>query len=183
MDVPAIDVGSEFMSYKEGVYSGTCGKPFNQAVKAVGYGVTEDGTKYWLIKNQWGKDWGEGGYMRVLRENGDLRGQCGHCCTCFLSHYIVILSNEFHSISSCCIAISVLFCPSFPFLKLFASSCLCFYCNEIQLIYQTKKHYHHYYTQNNIHNMSLSCPLFLKYNSTPTCLCLSFNKIKYFSQK
>ncbi|XP_058749867.1 zingipain-2-like [Vicia villosa] len=72
-----IDVGSEFQSYKEGVYSGTCGTPFNHAVTAVGYGVTEDGIKYWLIKNQWGKDWGEGGYMRVLRENGDPRGQCG----------------------------------------------------------------------------------------------------------
>ncbi|XP_058757850.1 zingipain-2-like [Vicia villosa] len=72
-----IKVGSEFQSYKEGIYSGTCGTSFNHAVTAVGYGVTEDGTKYWLIKNQWGKDWGEGGYMRVLRENGDPEGQCG----------------------------------------------------------------------------------------------------------
>ncbi|KAI5447807.1 hypothetical protein KIW84_015308 [Lathyrus oleraceus] len=72
-----IGIGDEFQSYREGVYSGTCRTPLNHAVTAVGYGVTEDGTKYWLIKNQWGKDWGEGGYMRVLRENGEPRGQCG----------------------------------------------------------------------------------------------------------
>ena len=32
-------------------------------VQLVGY--SED---YWLIKNQWGDDWGEDGYMRVSRD-------------------------------------------------------------------------------------------------------------------
>jgi C1A family cysteine protease len=72
-----IDVGPEFHLYKEGVYSGTCGRPFNHAVTLVGYGVTDDGIKYWLIKNSWGKYWGEGGYMRVLRDSGQPGGQCG----------------------------------------------------------------------------------------------------------
>ena len=32
-------------------------------VQLVGYG-----TNYWLIKNSWGEDWGDNGYMKVSRD-------------------------------------------------------------------------------------------------------------------
>ena len=49
----------------------------NHAVNLVGYGV-ENGTKYWLVRNSWGADWGEDGYFRMLRGSG----------TCGINTYI-----------------------------------------------------------------------------------------------
>ncbi|XVF51203.1 hypothetical protein PTKIN_Ptkin04bG0165700 [Pterospermum kingtungense] len=37
-------------------------------LKAARYGTSEDGTKYWSIKNSLVEKWGEGGYMRIKRD-------------------------------------------------------------------------------------------------------------------
>jgi len=65
----AIDAHNNFQFYSSGVLTAaTCGTPnLNHAVTAVGYGTAEDGTPYWLLKNQWGQSWGEGGYLRLER--------------------------------------------------------------------------------------------------------------------
>jgi len=58
---------SVFQLYESGVFtSSSCGTSIDHAVLAVGYG-TEDGTKYWKVKNSWGDSWGESGYIRMER--------------------------------------------------------------------------------------------------------------------
>ncbi|CAN6677663.1 unnamed protein product [Malus baccata var. baccata] len=62
--------------YSSGVFTGTCGTSLDHGVTAVGYGVSDDGTKYWLVKNSWGTEWGEG-YIRMQRGIEAKEGLCG----------------------------------------------------------------------------------------------------------
>ncbi|KAI4319052.1 hypothetical protein MLD38_032700 [Melastoma candidum] len=74
----AIDAGgSDMQFYSEGVFSGSCGTQLNHGVTAVGYGTTLGGTKYWIVKNSWGPEWGEKGYIRMKRGISDVEGICG----------------------------------------------------------------------------------------------------------
>ncbi|XP_010545991.1 PREDICTED: KDEL-tailed cysteine endopeptidase CEP2-like [Tarenaya hassleriana] len=74
----AIDAGSsDFQFYSEGVFTGYCGTELNHGVAAVGYGVDPDGTKFWIVRNSWGAEWGEGGYIRIERGISDSEGKCG----------------------------------------------------------------------------------------------------------
>ena len=66
-----------FFVYIQGVFTGRCGTDVDHGVTAVGYG-TEDGKDYWLVRNSWGADWGENGYIRMERNVKGLRsGKCG----------------------------------------------------------------------------------------------------------
>lgn len=49
-------------SYRSGIFSGCQNNALNHAVTVVGYGPG-----YWIIKNSWGTNWGEQGYMRIKR--------------------------------------------------------------------------------------------------------------------
>lgn len=67
----AVSVAADaWFSYDNGIFNG-CGKDavIDHAVTAMGYGE-QDGKKYWLIQNSWGKDWGEAGHIRLERHDG-----------------------------------------------------------------------------------------------------------------
>lgn len=72
----AIDA-SEMKDYKTGIYNKPCSSTYiNQAMLVVGYGV-EDNQTYWKIKNSFGADWGEDGYLRLERTVTEGEGKCG----------------------------------------------------------------------------------------------------------
>ncbi|XP_002977050.2 ervatamin-B [Selaginella moellendorffii] len=63
-----------FQNYRSGILSGHCSNSRDHAVLVIGYG-TEGGMPYWIIKNSWGTSWGEDGFMRIKKEDGE--GMCG----------------------------------------------------------------------------------------------------------
>ena len=74
----AIDAGGfEFQFYSSGVFTGECGTDLDHGVAAVGYGTSDDGLKYWLVKNSWGTEWGEEGYIRMQKDVAEKEGLCG----------------------------------------------------------------------------------------------------------
>jgi len=77
---------STFKDYHGGIFDGC---PYDQnialnhAVQLVGYG-SEEGVDYWIVRNSWGPNWGEDGYIRILRESepgcGTDTTTSGHVC-------------------------------------------------------------------------------------------------------
>jgi len=67
-----------FQLYSSGIYyEPLCKNGFfelDHGVLAVGYGTTEAGEDYWLIKNSWGTSWGEDGYFQMARNRDN---NCG----------------------------------------------------------------------------------------------------------
>jgi len=69
-----------FQFYSGGVLDGNCGTSIDHGVVVVGYGTDDSSkSKYWKVKNSWGTDWGEAGYVRICREC-DKNGLEGECC-------------------------------------------------------------------------------------------------------
>ncbi|KFD57307.1 hypothetical protein M514_01818 [Trichuris suis] len=82
--IVTIHVPDWLQFYKTGVLQQSqCGKVPEHAVLLVGYDFTAP-TPYYIIKNSWGDDWGEEGYMRL--EAG--RNTCG------LAGYVVVACTK-----------------------------------------------------------------------------------------
>ena len=69
---------SIFQFYTSGVINTSkCGTNLDHGVLIVGYGE-ENNIPYWLVKNSWGSEWGDGGYVKIARSNStNDAGVCG----------------------------------------------------------------------------------------------------------
>jgi C1A family cysteine protease len=64
-----VDATSMWDSYTGGIITSCDGILPNHEVLVVGYGQTnstnDTAIDYWIVKNSWGSDWGEGGFIRI----------------------------------------------------------------------------------------------------------------------
>lgn len=68
-----LSVYEDFMFYGGGVYRHVAGAyQGGHAVTIVGY---DDDARYWIVKNSWGEDWGERGFVRVSYDDVSGIGQ------------------------------------------------------------------------------------------------------------
>lgn len=64
-------------SYASGIYTGDCGTSINHGMIFIGYDNTDPDNKYWILRNMWGSDWGEDGYIRIEKDIANSSGKCG----------------------------------------------------------------------------------------------------------
>jgi len=65
-----------FQYYTSGVLNDdTCGTDLDHGVLVVGYDTDATSGPYWIVKNSWGADWGNNGFLWIARVDGD--GICG----------------------------------------------------------------------------------------------------------
>jgi cathepsin L len=65
----AIDASPySFQLYRSGIYDekSCSSSQLNHGIGCVGYGST-GGVNFWIVRNSWGKSWGETGYMRMIK--------------------------------------------------------------------------------------------------------------------
>ncbi|CAI5533335.1 unnamed protein product [Closterium sp. Naga37s-1] len=67
----------DFRAYSGGLFIGACGKDIDHAMIVMGYSLDATEGPYWLLKNTWGPEWGETGYMKLpIFNDSQPSGKC-----------------------------------------------------------------------------------------------------------
>lgn len=123
-----VDANVDWQLYEKGIYNPTpeqCSTdPDDQdhGVTVVGYG-SENGLDYWIIRNSWGNDWGEKGYMRLAKGT--------NACGVANSVIYPIVTKSYgqnqclNSHPECPSEVCYTDCPCACFIPSSASPCLC----------------------------------------------------------
>jgi C1A family cysteine protease len=65
--ITSMTVYEDFLTYKSGIYRHAKGEAVGgHAISLIGYNQSE---RYWIIRNSWGKTWGEEGFARISWED------------------------------------------------------------------------------------------------------------------
>lgn len=79
--VGPIGIGIDFRGLKDHQsgthYQPQCADKYDHVILAVGYGTDDDGD-YYIIKNNWGPDWGDGGFFKMARNRDNNCGIANH---------------------------------------------------------------------------------------------------------
>jgi len=69
----AVEADTDFQFYSGGILNNPdCGDNLDHAILAVGF---DQKGGYYIVRNSWGTDWGEDGYIRMAIKSGE--GICG----------------------------------------------------------------------------------------------------------
>lgn len=86
----AVSVAADgWFSYSSGIFNSCDSFVVDHAVTLYGYGKHSN-NRYWLIRNSWGQDWGENGFIRLERKSNEE----GHCGTDTDTHKGVACDND-----------------------------------------------------------------------------------------
>jgi cathepsin L len=78
----SVDAGA-WHDYEDGVFTGgnSTNPDLDHLVQLVGYGTTEQGQHYFVVRNSWTPEWGESGYIRLARAAPGSAPECGEDIT------------------------------------------------------------------------------------------------------
>ncbi len=79
----AVCVNFAFQLYNDGIFSSDC-SDINHGIVLVGWD-DNNGDGYWILRNSWGPDWGEEGYMRI---------EYGTSLVGYAANYVVYSCNQ-----------------------------------------------------------------------------------------
>ena len=74
-------ITNQWRNYTGGIFNDTTGTMTpNHFVSVIGWGVSENQTKYWVARNSGGTYWGEKGLFQIIRgvNNLNIEHRCGY---------------------------------------------------------------------------------------------------------